>query len=433
MAKLKKFHINSNDEVKPCNATLRECRFGGTESHYENFTEAVKVAETRLSQKNSVTTTVKKGSNKNARKDVEILKSKIDELFNENINISSSDVDKFVSYLKNFSPDNLVKIGEIFDEELSKRVSFDIFEQQLSQEQLKTVEEETHKLMNELTTTGESLSNDVYGSLSKQLNKAVEVLPNSVKKRLSGTPILAKATRIDNNKFDGQHSGNTSFGVSVKSSGAKIGEIEREMIKDLEDGTVYIRDFVYKDEMGKGWGSRAKVKRADSDIYDEVWIGEGLSTKSRGKKISDSSKVHFNGKLQTIDKPMYEIKDTKFLQGSVILAKKDYTNNAESSVLLHEYVHLVQLEDNTFAESQMFAKLKKEEYFDESLSVKCYKGFPDEYMGLYNGRELLTRASEGFYYPSSNSYLYGSSRGDSADEVRRWIMGYWIARNRSLS
>lgn len=45
-----KYHINGTGEAKPCTATKRACRFGGTESHYGTHEEAQQEAERRLSE-----------------------------------------------------------------------------------------------------------------------------------------------------------------------------------------------------------------------------------------------------------------------------------------------------------------------------------------------------------------------------------------------
>jgi hypothetical protein len=50
-------------------------------------------------------------------------------------------------------------------------------------------------------------------------------------------------------------------------------------------------------------------------------------------------------------------------------------------------------------------------------------------MAHSNGRELFTVASEGFFHPSTvdKGFLYGSDRGENADQVRQWITGLWIS------
>ncbi len=45
----KKFHINSNGDVKPCAATVNACQFGDDSLHFENESQARKVAEDLLS------------------------------------------------------------------------------------------------------------------------------------------------------------------------------------------------------------------------------------------------------------------------------------------------------------------------------------------------------------------------------------------------
>lgn len=408
-----KFHINGNGDVKPCNASKRACRFSDAE-HFENKQEAVLYAEKKLSEQYSqVSPTVSKNNTQ--------FKKRISEALEQN---------------KSVSPESLMKIGQVFDDELQNRLPFDIYGD-LSTEDFRTIEKETHKLMSEVMNIGGSLKNDVYGSMGSKLDKAVSVLPNSVKDSLKNTKILAKSIRKDAADRDGMHIGNARFGAVEKSSGKKVSEYVLNMTKDLPDGTLYIDDMVWiRDLEDDYWGSKAFVKRDGTDIHDEIWIGKPIrGSKNTGKKISSKTEIFANGKMMALDKPVYEYQYETTHRGSVISAKKINFESDQSGVLLHEYVHLVQQNDYTNAEEEMFNELRETDApkYNSGLGDDCYEGFPDEYMGLYNGREVLTRASEGLYYPSSHSsqFLYGKNRGKNADKVRQWVAGYWLSKDRA--
>lgn len=294
-----KFHINGNGDVKPCNASVRACRFSDAE-HFDNRQEALISAEKRLSEQYSQvsSTTLKKNSD---------FKKRIDEVLEQN---------------KSVSPESLIRIGEIFDNELQNRLEFDIYGD-LSNDDLQKIEKETHKLMSEIMDIGAPLKNDVYGSMSNKLNEAVSVLPNSVKDSLKNTKILAKSIRKDAMDRDGQHMGNARFRVDMKSKGRKVSEFEKEDTRNLPDGAVYIKGCVLNSEItDPSSETRAMVKREGSDIYDEVWIGGKGKEKHIGKKLSNTTEIYVNGRLMNLDKPMYEVKDSYTFTGSVISAKK---------------------------------------------------------------------------------------------------------------
>lgn len=67
---MKKYHINSNGDVKPCNATQRSCRFGGDDTHYNSFKEALASAESQNAMNSNTPTALKKKPNKENKKTV---------------------------------------------------------------------------------------------------------------------------------------------------------------------------------------------------------------------------------------------------------------------------------------------------------------------------------------------------------------------------
>jgi len=411
----KKFHINSKGEAKPCNASVRGCRFGDSQ-HYDTFEAAQQVSDRNLQQEySSFSQPLKKNiSNGKNRKLINRIKSVIGDN-------------------PQFDPDYLMNVGKVFDEELTSRIPFEIDGRNLSYEDYETIEKETHKLIREVMDVDENLTTEVYGSLAKDLNNAVKILPNSVKNgfSLKDIPILAKTNRIDNRSFSGIHQGHAQFKVNAPSQGVEVYESERERVKDLPDKAMYIDEMFLESDLdglkNNEIGMRVKIKSKGSNYYKEQWLGK--KTSSSGKKISDSVEVYVNGKLKKLDVPVYELKSTQILTGSIIKAQKTDGKNGSESVLLHEYTHVVQMTDSSKVEDEIFKKLAYDQYYHDGIGDNVYKGFPDDYMGLYNSREVLTRSTEGMYKPTSNGFLYGKDKGENADTIRRWVMGYWLSKD----
>lgn len=423
---MSKYHVNSKGDVLPCKAQKRACRFV-EEEHFNTLEEGQKYVEEKLAKEYTTTSTLtkrkdaKEKEQPNNNPDTNTIKQKIHKQFFDNTDDRE----------KAFAPETLMSIGKVVEEELQKRLSFNINEK-LTEDDYKTLEKETHKLMSELTDNGASLSNPLYGSMTKDLNKAVSVLPNSVKKNVENTPIFVKALRKDNSQFDGMHSGNKKFNIYTTDYKEKIGSFEKEDTQNIPHGATYIKDFMTSSDMNSPYfGIRAKIKDENSDEYKVVWIGYSPSPKTTGKKLSDTSEVYVNGKLTKLDKPTYEYKVGMTKTGSVINVKKIPFENSRNSVLLHEYTHLVQMHDYSGAEEKMFNNLRESDkpVHAAELDDSVFEGFPDTYMGLYNGRELLTRATEGLYYPSASPYLYSDRQGKNADKVRQWVMGYWLSKD----
>lgn len=274
-----KFHINGNGDVKPCNASKRACRFSDAE-HFENKQEAVLYAERKLAEQYSqVSPTVSKNNTQ--------FKKRISEALEQN---------------KSVSPESLMKIGQVFDNELQNRLPFDIYGD-VSTEDLRTIEQETHKLMSEVMNIGGSLKNDVYGSMGSKLDKAVSVLPNSVKDSLKNTKILAKSIRKDAADRDGMHQGNARFEATVVSQGVELSDFKKSLVENVPDGGVYTDSFISEREFNdKYFGTRAYVKNEGSDKYGVVWIGKPLNNKSTGKKLSDTVDVYIG-----VDKVSVEV------------------------------------------------------------------------------------------------------------------------------
>ena len=419
-----KYHINSKGEAKVCHATTRACRFND-DQHFDNLHEANKYIEEKLTQENSgLTSSLSKKPKSSAATDQARSEKFV------------KDIHNILSNNKNdYSVKSLTAIGQVVEKELKERVSFDI-DGSLDDEQFAEIQRTTHQLFSEITQTGGKLKNRMFGTLSDKLNNAVSVIPDNIKNRLAQTSILAKTIRKDATDRDGMHQGNARFEATVVSQGVELSDFKKSLVENVPDGGVYTEGFISESEFNdKYFGTRAYVKNEGSDKYGVVWIGKPLSNKHTGKKLSDTVDVYIGGtsRKTTIQQPVYEVKDSYTLTGSVISAKKQWNEDSMNSVLLHEYTHLVQQYDYTGAEDQLFNELRETDkpHFDDSLDVEVYDGFPDEYMGLYNGREVLTRATEGVFYPAaySSRYLYGEHAGKNAEKVRQWAVGYWLNRD----
>jgi hypothetical protein len=56
-----KFHVNGSGDVRPCNASVRPCRFGEAD-HFENRSEALAAVEKRLSEEHGSSSSLKKST-----------------------------------------------------------------------------------------------------------------------------------------------------------------------------------------------------------------------------------------------------------------------------------------------------------------------------------------------------------------------------------
>lgn len=98
--------------------------------------------------------------------------------------------------------------------------------------------------------------------------------------------------------------------------------------------------------------------------------------------------------------------------------------------MLHEFSHAVQA-TGVPKEGEFFRRLSEGADKKKTNGVEHYVGGPDDYMLKSNGREVFTRATEGFFYPRENPYLYGSeSSKNHGKEVRDWVAGAWLSLGR---
>lgn len=432
-----KYHINpETGRPNQCTATVRDCKYavnGELPAHYDTKAEAKQAVEKLLSETHGVTNTLTK---KAKRKTSKPKLYKNDDVDNSNSvkhikNMIDNLYDNRMQQKFGFpSTDELEEIGKEFDKEVIRRTGIDFYNNVLTDDDVLKIEEENHRLLDGIVDTGGDLVQSVQGSLAKDLNRAVKVLPNSVKESLSSVPIMTKKVRKDNTSFDGQH----HIGKFDFTTTDNITKTLYDV--DVPVGAVHTKNYIAPGDWDSPYYGSAGVMNVsgDDDTYEKVWFGYRLAS-ACGRKIADGFDYYDDRTKTThyVNNPVYALKVKVSRTGSIISTKHTYDKKYNSSVLLHEYTHLVQSKDNSTSEMMMFKKIAGEEKVSNSFypPLKVRKGFPDEYMGLTNGRELLTRASEGFYYPSAsnNHFLYGKDRGENADKVRSWVIGYWIAKS----
>lgn len=404
-----KFHINSAGDVRVCNATLKPCRFGESD-HFNDRAEARQAVEARLSQDLGATQTISK-------------KKTID-----------SNSDRFLSRVRQLAakesptPEDLQEIGQAFEKEWSNRLDFNAFDHELSSEEIKTVQTANRALFSLVVNNGGDIPTQTYGPLVDQLNSAVKILPDNVKESIGQLPIFTKTISKATRSRDGYHrTGNIEMSVNA------VETISADRIpENAPDGTL-IPSEKYKtlrEIQHPGSGTRVFVKKGDSTTVQCQWIG--VKPKSKGaRKIADSAEIYVQGELVTVNSPVYALKDTQFVAASEIGAKKAEDSNEMASIMLHEYCHAVQTRSRILKDEEetMFYKLAGDKTFSYDYGEVIHKGFPNEYMAHSNGRELFTVASEAFLHPSTvdKGFLYGSNRGENADQVRQWITGLWIS------
>lgn len=404
-----KFHINSAGDVRVCNATLKPCRFGESD-HFTDRIEARSEVEKRLSEDLGETSSLSKKRT------------------------SDSTSDRFVSKIRKLSekaepaPEELQEIGQAFEKEWSTQLGFNAFDHELSSEEIQKVQSVNRSMFSRIVENGGNLPTQIYGSLTQQLNDAVKILPDNVKASIGELPIFTKTISKGTRSRDGYH----KVG-SIEMSVMATETVRPDQIPENAPDGILIPSEKYKslrEISHPGSGTRIFVKKGKSTTVECQWIG--VRPQSKGaRKIADSAEIYVQGQLVTINRPVYALKDTQYMSGSEIGAKKAEDPNEMSSVMLHEYCHAIQTRSRILKDEEetMFYKLAGAKTFSHDYGEIIYKGFPNEYMAHSNGRELFTVASEAFFHPSTvnKEFLYGSNRGENADQVRQWITGLWIS------
>lgn len=418
-----KYHINSAGDVRPCNARKKTCRFGSTD-HFQDRDEGLREVERRLAEESE--SNVLKGVRKKS-KAVSVAKN----------NETKSDTsERFAKVRREIldmaskvrpSKDDLIRIGEKFDSEVKSRLSFNIDSDELSNQNFAEIQKVNREVFSSLVKNGDPAKN-VEGRFKKQLNEAVAILPNNVKESLDDAPILTKTVNKTNKSRDGYH-----VVKNLEFSKPALTSINSFYFQEsIPASGVMPLDGITPSEINNpGTSFSAAIKDGEKlEGLKRVWIGKPLQKKGF-KKISDTSEVYLNGVKHTLDKPMYSTTDSYFITGSEIGSKIYSDEEEQKSVLLHEYCHAVQYRSkvNGFEEKEMFDSIAGEKTFDWETHEIVHKGFPNGYMGLRGGKELLPVATEGVFYPGTGDrrFFYGSDKGENAQKVRNWVTGYWLS------
>lgn len=349
---------------------------------------------------------------------------------------SDSGSDRFAAKIRQLvtndtpTPEDLQKIGQAFEKELVSRLDFNAFDHELSNEEILKVQNFNRAIFSSIVTNGGDIPTHTYGPLASQLNDAVKILPDNVKASIGQLPIFTKTIPKGTRSRDGYHKGG-----NIEMSAIATETIRPDQIPDKAPDGALIPSEKYKslrEIAHPGSGTRVFIKKGNSTVVECQWIG--VKPQSKGaRKIADSAEVFVQGELVTIPRPVYALKDTQYMPGSEIGAKKAADPNEMNSVMLHEYCHAIQTRSRILKDEEetMFYKLAGVKTYSHDYGEVIHKGFPNEYMAHSNGRELFTVASEGFFHPSTvdKGFLYGSNRGENADQVRQWITGLWISLN----
>lgn len=444
----------------PDNPRATGCPFGGP--HYETEAAAEEAFQKELTEKHGGVSTV------SIDPQIESLKERISSL------PTSPTVEEVTEVGKEFN--NIVKV----------RLGFDPDELDYNNEtwnDLINIGVENRRLLGEFFETGE-YSNKIRGNRKHKhhLEKALENIPNNVLARVKGDFNL-KIERKDTS-YGGTYSSGAEVmlparpensyrslpenvstgdyyydhyldhteyeGFSVTKVVRGVGEplTDEESVKEfankdelidmLKNGLI---DIDYKIKLGKAAEFEKKYPKIAEQIkqgvmLEKYYVGKKPSgTRSSLRKVGDKvTAKDMSGVEHEISKPLHRRYDKSidYDQHTITAVK-----GGGESTLLHEYCHAIQSSYSYKApiptEREVFQKFSEGELINTG-EYEYYRGGPDEYMFEKSGRELFPRATEGFYYPVGNDYLYGrDSLENNGKKIRDWVAGVWLSLGRSES
>lgn len=413
-----KFHINKKGDVKPCNADVRACRFGDAE-HFTNETEAREAAEARMSAENN--------------DDLGTVSRKVSELVPEKPYVKENFKKAITAMASrpNMNSSMLQEVGEVFELEVKRKLSFNPFDHELTYEEYVEIQAVNRKLFSALVENGGDMPDKAYGVLSDELNEAIKILPNNVKASLKKKDITTRYLHGNNKAFNGTY--------SLRHFSTPIPATEQTRYIDIpedapEDSIISTNRFKQIDELRNPVeGHRMYVKSGDGPEVESRWLGPPSSYQYKNyKKVANHAEVYVDGEIVKINKPLYKFQEKGYFFGSEISLKRDVAEEYKDSVLLHEYCHAIQYTSEISSrrqEKEMFNKLAGKRSSKNPYRASYHTGFPEAYMGHPHGLELFTVSTEGLFHPSlkKNGFLYGSNQGENATQVRRWITGLWLS------
>lgn len=457
-----RYHLSPEHGPRLCNAKIK-CKYADADGvepeHYSNKADAEKAYEEQL------------------------------ELEYSNVRTVSSGVAGLLEKLKKVSVKDLGEvqgIGAEFNHLVEERVGFGLDDFELDKEEwdrykqkeLLEIGKANRELISEIFETGD-YSNKIkgYAAHKYHLEEVLKMLPNKVLSRVSGDINLkiernttgkggtykagavvyvpsgintVSSVKIPENSCTGDYVSEVYFpedylGLSVNKIIRSPGEslLEGESVKSwlnmhedlpgelLRSGAVDSNWRITDPVVFQEQFPEIAEKLSESYATRSFYVGKKPSLKNssyRYRKVGGSVEIMgVSGNRATMDN-LYDtdVKGIDYSQHTIT-----GTKNSGETIMLHEYSHAVQ-RGGIPGEKELFQELSKEgELKDSESFYSYYNSAPDNYMMETSGRELFTRATEGFYYPQENSYLYGSDNvSKNSKKIRDWVTGVWLLLGR---
>lgn len=461
----KKYHIGKNGPAE-CKATVRTCRYGQLNdgSHYDTFEEAQKNYEKQMNEH-----TLPR-MNKKQELSPEILHLR-----------------QLMTNTEN-SIQNFQELGKAYEKILADKLGFDPINDELTDQQFKQIETANQKLFQEICETGNTSALQVEGKYANSLLEAIKFLPNGA---FPPQRIFTKPSRKNGkyagyfcNGIDVERPAETVIPSNDYYSSFKKGDYVLDYFNqytDVENGTnsriykivsndkivnitPFLKSLSYQDRSfsePKAFIEMMRKKYVDSDgnvnqeefenllndypqlkkhigdqkqvIVEEYWVGAIPRQKGlKYQKVDNEVELQKKGRSVVVKKPLYKILEKKTDYAANTIAVSGLSEeNMRRSILLHEYSHSLQNFSGR-TEEELFKQISSEgnKRYSKTYEEEVYDNFPDPYMGVARGNELLTRSTESFFYPSChNESLFGSKRGQNADPIRQWVIGFWLNKN----
>lgn len=378
--------------------------------------------------------------------------------------------------------------GEKFEKVLEKTIGISFSKKHYSQEELDLISEKLFQSLNEMFPEKIMGREPVIitGSLKKQLSKVLENFPDS---------ILVNAGRIDTKRIrkdNLMHTGEASYGIvmdtplieesynkidltkvkigdyiltegedspdNITNNSNVIGQSISKVVKThkrLEEGATVSLDSIVESKRNSVMVELLKNKVVDTDkvllhggleylnnnypellsepheqvTLEHYYVGNHSSKRRyKFKKISDSVTINTRGEYVTVDKPLYQVLEKKTVPGYTIRAIDMPYSPVKEDVIIHEFAHVLQA-SGLPGEEELFNKIAKVD--EPKIDNKYYKGFPSNYMGKKDGREMFSTLTQAMFCPSNpeseNGILFEDLNPYGEDEVktslRHWGLG----------
>lgn len=425
-----KYHINNNNEVKPCRATHRKCRFGASD-HSTNPADLERIANQRCEAQGMAESGM-------------VLSKKT----------TSPHITAIRSAVESLNPQSTLEevstVGNMVNNEVTRRLSFDpnsIDHNDYTAKQLRELQDTNRKVIAEVTSCGAGIGRTLVGvpARIKEVERNVAFLPDGAKNLvLQKTMMIKNATAKDN--CYGQY----SMFTRARYQSSPIEEISERNIGNagvpLNNGDVYTRESVYSDTIedgklksGNGFAAYQKI---DDNTVRAVWVGKPLK-KSQKVGTGVVIKSRYNKEIKLPHQEIYNNASTIIGEvQEIMLLPKSGSTDFMDSIATHEYSHAVQHGSMMNETTQKLSQHESTPYRKltaGSTQDTVGEQFPDSYMGAASQRELFTVATEGFFHTAATTqgrnsvttthanFLYGANRHKNADTIKNWVAGQWLA------